>query len=399
MFNNNIISSCRAIPEKDLTSEFLAREREEQLKRETVTKTTTETAEQSDKLQSAAETSDQATFVFTKEIETTYAIHRTDEPSIVKEIKSVTTDIPSTHVVENIETRTEITSRGAGKFDVSKIRTDTLGHFSAGEQSPDDVKDKTKGKFVPKILDLKETPEITKEQVKPVIDEILHKGTIAAAARSPVCDKDIKISTIETEKRSYDAKAPHIEERRHSCISPAISLERIAESEAESDEEEPRPSPKPINIPKHEMPAEMKKSDSAMKQMADNIEIIIKQASEDFDVSGEESIPIPTEAQERQDIADNVSVDSIIEEAVTTVEGYLEKSSDTKEKEIEVKKEIVYEETKKFVKERPALMKSLSRDSGEIVIMPKKKHPRTFSVQSSPEEVEEQIYTDSESGK
>lgn len=76
--------------------------------------------------------------------------------------------------------------------------------------------------------------------MKPVIDDILQKGTIAAASRSPIQDKDIKMVTkdlVETEKRSYDAKAPHKEERRHSCVSPAISLERIAESEVEMEEE------------------------------------------------------------------------------------------------------------------------------------------------------------------
>lgn len=284
------------------------------------------------------------------------------------------------------------------KFDVSKIRSDTLVKYSSSDEFKED---KTKGRFVPKDLDLKESAEITKEQVKPVIDDILYKGSIAAAARSPVLEKDIKKDLVETEKRSYDAKAPHIEERRHSCISPAISLERIAESDVETDEEDQAKVVKTAAVIEKqksaEIPAELKKSDSAMKQMADNIEIIIKQASEDVDMSSEEApVPIITESQERQDIADNVSVDSIIEEAVTTVEGYLESS---KENVIEAKKDYVFDETKKFSKERPALIKSLSRDSGEIVIMPKKKHPRTFSVQSSPEEVEEQIYTDSESGK
>lgn len=283
------------------------------------------------------------------------------------------------------------------KFDVSKIRTDTLGKFeiSALEEA------KESKRFVPKDLDLKETTEITKEQVKPVIDDILQKGTIAAAARSPVLDKDIKTITkdiVETEKRSYDAKAPHKDERRHSCISPAISLERIAESDVEDDECADKVASVLVPEP-HKMESKsttIKKSDSAMKQMADNIEIIIKQASEDVDLSSEETAPPqPTKAQ---DIADQVSVDSIIEQAVTTVEEYLESSRDARQQEIEDKKEILMEETKTFAKDRPGLMKSLSRDSGEIMIMPKKKHARTFSVQSSPEEVEEQIYTDSESG-
>lgn len=329
----------------------------------------------------------------TRQTETTYTITSKDEPKVITEVTTILKDGSSTTVEEHIETKKQIiTSDTSGKFDVSKIRTDTLGHFDVGDL--DDVK-----KFVPKDLDLIEATEITKEQVKPVIDDILQKGTIAAAARSPVQDKDIKAITkeiVETEKRSYDAKVPHKEERRHSCISPAISLERIAESEVETEDEPQKPATT-LTVETHkvaEIKTEMKKSDSAMKQMADNIEIIIKQASEDIDVSSEEH-PVDDEPQ---DIAGRVSVDSIIEEAVNTVEGYLDEK-DIAQQEIDAKKEILYEETKKFVKDRPGLIKSLSRDSGEIVIMPKKKHPRTFSVQSSPEEVEEQIYTDSESGK
>lgn len=332
-----------AASDRDITIDFLSRERDEQLKRETVV-TSTDVTE--------------------KVIST------------VKKLKKDTKE---------------------SKFDVSKIRTDTLGKFEFSDLE----EAKVSKRYTPQDLDLKETPEITKEQVKPVIDDILQKGTIAAAARSPILDKDIKTITkdiVETEKRSYDAKAPHKDERRHSCISPAISLERIAESDVEDDEcadkVAPVLAPEPQKV--EDKSTTIKKSDSAMKQMADNIEIIIKQASEDVDLSSEETgLPQPTKAQ---DIAEQVSVDSIIEQAVTTVEEYLESSNDTKQQEIEDKKEIIMEEAKKIAKERPGLIKSLSRDSGEIMIMPKKKHARTFSVQSSPEEVEEQIYTDSESG-
>lgn len=331
----------------------------------------------------------------TRQTETSYTTSTSsfkDEPAVISDTSTV---IKADSTVDEIIEQKKVIVSSGSKFDVSKIRTDTLGHFNVGDI--DDIK-----KFVPKDLDLVETPEITKEQVKPLIDDILHKGTIAAAARSPILDKDIKTITkeiVETEKRSYDAKVPHKEERRHSCISPAISLERIAESEVETEEELPNKI-SCITSETHkvtEMNTEMKKSDSAMKQMADNIEIIIKQASEDFDVSSEEH---PVE-DETQNITGRVSVDSIIEEAVTTVEGYLDEkdAKDAKQQEIEAKKEMIFEETKKFAKDRPGLIKSLSRDSGEIVIMPKKKHPRTFSVQSSPEEVEEQIYTDSESGE
>lgn len=329
-----------AASDRDVTIDFLNRERDEQLKRETI--------------------------------------------------------VTSTVTTEKVLTTTKNVKKES-KFDVSKIRTDTLGKF----EYSDIEEAKESKRFVPKDLDLKETPEITKEQVKPVIDDILQKGTIAAAARSPILDKDIKTISkdiVETEKRSYDAKAPHKDERRHSCISPAISLERIAESDVEDDEYADKVAPTLVPEPQkvEDKTITIKKSDSAMKQMADNIEIIIKQASEEVDLSSEEAaVPQPTKPE---DIADQVSVDSIIEQAVTTVEEYLESSKDAKQQEIEDKKEIVIEETKKFAKERPGLMKSLSRDSGEIMIMPKKKHARTFSVQSSPEEVEEQIYTDSESG-
>lgn len=380
-----------------MTSDFLSKEREEQLKRESVKVITSVVTE---KVQPIKEVKIVETiqsdhddkprdFVFTtRQTETTYTITSKDEPTVVSEVTTIIKDGTSTTVEEIIETKKQVIVSEGSKFDVSKIRTDTLGHFDIGDI--EEVK-----KFVPKDLDLVETTEITKEQVKPVIDDILQKGTIAAAARSPILDKDIKSITkeiVETEKRSYDAKVPLKDERRHSCISPAISLERIAESEVETEEEPP----KLITSIVSETPkvTEIKKSDSAMKQMADNIEIIIKQASEDIDLSSEEH---PVE-DETQDIAGRVSVDSIIEEAVNTVEGYLDEK-DAKEQEIEAKKEMIFEETKKFIKDRPGMIKSLSRDSGEIVIMPKKKHARTFSVQSSPEEVEEQIYTDSESGK
>lgn len=391
---------CSSIPDKDITSNFLSKERDEQLKREAVqvvTTTVTETVvpvKEVKIIETVKTDSDEKpreVVYTTRQTETTYTVTSKEEPTVVTEVTTIIKDGTSTTQEITEIKKQVITSEGSGKFDVSKIRTDTLGNFDIGDL--EEVK-----KFVPKDLDLIETTEITKEQVKPVIDDILQKGTIAAAARSPVLDKDIKMITkeiVETEKRSYDAKVPVKEERRHSCISPAISLERIAESEVETEDEPPKPSTSlVIETPKStEIKPEMKKSDSAMKQMADNIEIIIKQASEDIDLSSEEH---PAE-EETQDIAGRVSVDSIIEEAVTTVEGYLDEK-DSKEQEIEAKKEIVFEETKKFAKERPGLIKSLSRDSGEIVIMPKKKHARTFSVQSSPEEVEEQIYTDSESG-
>ncbi|XP_068624617.1 ankyrin-3-like [Battus philenor] len=282
------------------------------------------------------------------------------------------------------------------KFDVSKIRTDTLGKFEFSSEGKDaaDERDSTTEKVT-----IVERKGITKEEVKPVIDDILQKGSVVAAARSPTVEKDVKTITkevVESEKRSFDAKVPQKEERRHSCISPALSLERIAESEIEMEDESPKPS-REFNIGDTDKMG-LKKSDSAMKQMADNIEIIIKQASEDVDLSVEEPISevLDSGKQETQDLKDKVSVDSIIEEAVTTVEGYLESTHEKTEKDEIVTKDIT-EESKRVMKERPNLMKSLSRDSGEIVIMPKKKQTRTFSVQSSPEEVEEQIYTDSES--
>ncbi|XP_053618820.1 ankyrin-2-like isoform X3 [Plodia interpunctella] len=356
------IAEVGSVSDKDLMNEFLSKEREEQIKRETVHIAST-------------------------------TISDFSQPAPV--VTSYTSSIVAT---ETTVSSTIKEYKKGDKFDVSKIRTDTLGKFDLGNNDEESIETK---KNIPKDLDLKEIPEITKEQVKPVIDDILQKGTIAAAARSPILDKDIKIVTkdiVESEKRSYDAKAPHKEERRHSCISPAISLERIAESDVETEEETPKVISKPVvNTQITSINTDMKKSDSAMKQMADNIEIIIKQASEDVDLSSEEPVVEEPTPVQQDDIAGRVSVDSIIEEAVTTVEGYLESSKEAKERDIEAKKEIVFEETKKFVKERPGLIKSLSRDSGEIVIMPKKKHPRTFSVQSSPEEVEEQIYTDSES--
>lgn len=406
----------RAVTDKGITSDFLSKEREEQQKRETVTFVSTtikstegkaladaakpkkghETKPKENKKVGFEETTAKAPVEFTTTVtETSYSVTTKKEPQ-VKETTSSIKDYTST--VEQSQTVSHTTVKES-KFDVSKIRTDTLGHFDmdggGGSDSPKEAK-----KYVPKLdLDLHETPEITKEEVQPVIDDIIYKGSIAAAARSPVIEKDIKTLSkdlVESEKRSYDAKVP-LTERRHSCVSPAISLERIAESDVETEEEIPKPKNIPVTLKSNdfEIASAIKKSDSVMKQMAENIEIIIKQASEEVDLSSEEH---PVEETEPQDIAGQVSVDSIIEEAVNTVEGYLEKS-EMKEDEIASKKEMMYEETKKFAKDRPGLVKSLSRDSGEIVIMPKKKHARTFSVQSSPEEVEEQIYTDSESGK
>ncbi|XP_047516437.1 ankyrin-2-like isoform X6 [Pieris napi] len=272
------------------------------------------------------------------------------------------------------------------KFDVTKIRTDTLSKLEIAE-AMGDIKE-TK-QFIPKDLPIDDIPEICKEQIKPVIDDILQKGTIAAAAsRSPTIEKDVKSKDVtETEKRSYDAKVPQKDERRHSCISPAISLERIAESEIEAEEEYSK-SKKITKFIEHKSTGELKKSDSAMKEMADNIEIIIKQASEEVDLSSEEAV-FEKDESSPQEITE------------TTKECSTDDLKKIKEKTgIEVReklhKGIIIEECK-IIKERPALMKSLSKDSGEIVILPKKKHARTFSVQSSPDEVEEQIYTDSES--
>ncbi|XP_045780028.1 ankyrin-2-like isoform X3 [Maniola jurtina] len=259
----------------------------------------------------------------------------------------------------------------------------------------------TQTETLPKDLNLTDSQKTAKEQVKPVIDDILQKGTMVAAARSPVPEKDSKMISkeiLETEKRSYDAKVPQKEERRHSCISPAISLERIAESEVEMEDEAEKTEVIVSKTTKDEdMKTELKKSDSTMKQMADNIEIIIKQASEDLDISSEEPALEEKVMEEKvTELQGEVSVDSIIEEAVQTVEGYLDETANKVPEEVDVKKEVMFEDSK-LPKERPGLIKSLSRDSGEIVIMPKKKQSRTFSVQSSPDEVEEQIYTDSES--
>ncbi|XP_060807559.1 ankyrin-2 [Amyelois transitella] len=386
------IAEIGSVSDKDLMAEFLSKEREEQMKRETV------------HIVSTAATSSFSEPVMSEATEVSKVIKdndvntekHTQKGKETKQIESVEETDVTTITIESSATKDH--KKSETKFDVSKIRTDTLGKFDL-----EDNIEETKGikKFVPKELNLKEAAEITKEQVKPVIDDILQKGTIAAAARSPILDRDIKNITkdiVESEKRSYDAKAPHKEERRHSCISPAISLERIAESEVETEEETPNIISKiSIDSKITSISTEMKKSDSAMKQMADNIEIIIKQASEDVDLSSEEPDVKHPVISDQDDVIGQVSVDMIIEEAVITVEGYMESSKDIKEREIEMTTEMVFDETKKFSKERPGLIKSLSRDSGEIVIMPKKKHPRTFSVQSSPEEVEEQIYTDSES--
>ncbi|XP_045486803.1 titin-like isoform X3 [Pieris rapae] len=272
------------------------------------------------------------------------------------------------------------------KFDVTKIRTDTLSKLEIAE-AMGDIKE-TK-QFIPKDLPIDDIPEISKEEIKPVIDDILQKGTIAAAAsRSPTIEKDVKSRDVtETEKRSYNAKVPQKDERRHSCISPAISLERIAESEIEAEEEYLK-AKKITKFIEQKSTTEIKKSDSAMKEMADNIEIIIKQASEEVDLSSEEVV-FEKDESSPQEITE------------TTKECSTDDFKTIKEKTgIEVRekfhKGIIIEEGK-IIKERPALMKSLSKDSGEIVILPKKKHARTFSVQSSPDEVEEQIYTDSES--
>lgn len=392
IFNNYFY--FRSLQNIDVTKDFLSREREEQLKRESVqvSAKVAETVSFKDVHDEPYKVSEnKAPVSIMKQTETSYSETRIHGPTVItKTTTTVTSETTSSDNKEQIKKQSAVSE---SKFDVSKIRTDTLGHFDIGEDLQETKESK---KFVPKDLDLKETHEITKEQVKPVIDDILQRGTIVAASRSPIQDKDIKMVTkdlVETEKRSYDAKAPHKEERRHSCVSPAISLERIAESEVEMEEEINKfvSSVVKENQKITESKSTIKKSDSAMKQMADNIEIIIKQASEEVDLSSEEPV---VETEEPQDIAGQVSVDSIIEEAVTTVEEYYDKNKDKT-----VETEIRVEETKKVVtKERPILIKSLSRDSGEVMIMPKKKHARTFSVQSSPDEVEEQIYTDSESG-
>ncbi|XP_073958636.1 uncharacterized protein isoform X7 [Choristoneura fumiferana] len=387
------IAEIGTIQTIDVTKDFLSREREEQLKRESVqvSAKVAETVTFKDVHDEPSKVPEgKAPISIMKQTETSYSETRVDRSTVLsKTTTTVTREPASSDIKEQIKKRSAVSE---SKFDVSKIRTDTLGHFDIGE---DHRETKELKKFVPKDLELNETHEITKEQVKPVIDDILQRGTIVAASRSPIQEKDIKMVTkdlVETEKRSYDAKAPHKDERRHSCVSPAISLERIAESEVEMEEEINKfvSSVVKENQKMAETKSTIKKSDSAMKQMADNIEIIIKQASEEVDLSSDEPVG---ETEEPQDIAGQVSVDSIIEEAVTTVQDYFESNKDkTSDTEIKV------EEDKKIVtKERPILIKSLSRDSGEVMIMPKKKHTRTFSVQSSPDEVEEQIYTDSES--
>lgn len=387
--------------DKFKTSEVLCKERSKQLKEESVnidSNLVIETVHpvKEEHFVQSVTSIEKAPIVFTtKQTETTYTVTRKQEPKLITEVRTIVKDLGTKSVKEHIATKTHTVSEG--KFDVTKIRTDTLGKFEIGDDFEEATDTK---KSISKDLDLKELSEITKDQVKPVIDDILQKGTIVAAIKSPVIEKDIKTITkeiVESERRSYDAKVPQKEERRHSCVSPAISLERITESEIEMEYEVVKINEliSPSAKKETELKTEMKKSDSAMKQMADNIEIIIKQASEDVELSSEEHI---IELKDSQELAEHVSVDSIIEEAVTTVEGYLETSSRDL-KEVDRIDEIIQEDSKTFVKQRPGLIKSLSRDSGEIMIMPKKKQTRTFSVQSSPEEVEEQIYTDSESGK
>ncbi|XP_050671700.1 ankyrin-2-like [Leptidea sinapis] len=273
------------------------------------------------------------------------------------------------------------------KFDITKIRTDTLSNLEISET----LKQGTSSDKSNFDLDYN-VQDITKEEIKPVIDDILQIGTIMAATRSPTIEKDIKFKdSIETEKRSYDAKVPHKEERRHSCISPAISLERIAESEVEGDDEIITPSNKVVQrTDEPDMRPELKKSDSAMKQMADNIEIIIKQASEDVDVSSEDAI---NDHQPIKDITSQDDVQTCTDDGASAVHSQLKEDNF---EETYIEKQCSLKDVP-ISKERPTLIKSLSRDSGEVIIMPKKKHPRTFSVQSSPDEVEEHIYTDSES--
>ncbi|GBP41691.1 hypothetical protein EVAR_24051_1 [Eumeta japonica] len=299
----------------------------------------------------------------------------------------------SVDVIKEITTPLkDITSAPTPAQEPEKRKTEYEIKITTTSQIKSDDSFKDEFRLIQKTTDVKKA-EVNEEQVKNVIDEIIQKGTIVAATRSPIIEKDISTITrdiIESEKRSYDVKAVGREERRHSSISPAISLERIAESDVESEEDISKfPSESGLTVTKFDenKGIQIKKSDSAMKQMADNIEIIIKQASEDVDLSGEETV-------ETQEPNEKVSVDSIIEQAITTVEKHLETDKD---KVSEESKGIVSYESKTVIKERPLLIKSLSRDSGETVILPKKKQPRTFSVQSSPEEVEEQIYTDSES--
>lgn len=335
-----------------------------------------------------------------------------DTKKVIKKDKEVIMGIDTTHkqVMHELLAHAAESQDKFKKHDAKDILSDDKKNMKVQASAPEHDVEKEKVITITEAIDkscdvkistskdlsLKETQQITKEQVEPVIEDILQKSTTVAAARSPILEKDIKIISkeiLETEKRSYDAKVPQKEERRHSCISPAISLERIAEAETEEDikiETEIKVTPRT-----DETKIELKKSDSTMKQMADNIEIIIKQASEDLDISEE----LLVEKEDQKDLQGEVSVDSIIEEAVHTVEGYLDKTTDIKSDITDTKPEVIMSEDTKVTKERPGLIKSLSRDSGEIVIMPKKKQVRTFSVQSSPDEVEEQIYTDSESGK
>ncbi|XP_013174743.1 PREDICTED: uncharacterized protein LOC106123133 isoform X3 [Papilio xuthus] len=379
------ISESGLPSDKHLVQDFLNKEREAQLKRETTVTVTT----------------------VTKTVEPHEKVISEDIDRSVKESEHITsaqiTDITSQSKITSITKQTETkTTISETKFDVSKIRTDTLGKFEILSESKDIKYEK---ELSTEESSLDDKTDTSKEQEKSVIDDLSQKGSVISATRSPTIEKDIKTITkeiVESEKRSYDAKVPQKEERRHSCVSPAISLERIAESEIEMEEELPKPVQSTVektSIEKEDSDITgMKKSDSAMKQMADNIEIIIKQASEDIDISIEEPYiaQVDTEKPELEDISGKVSVDSIIEEAVTTVEGYL-KSTEEKVDEVTTEDDQVIIMDTKIIKDRPSLMKSLSRDSGEIAIIPKKKQTRTFSVQSSPEEVEEQIYTDSES--
>ncbi|XP_013148945.1 PREDICTED: uncharacterized protein LOC106111412 isoform X1 [Papilio polytes] len=378
------ISESGLPSDRHLVQDFLNNEREAQLKRETVVTITT----------------------ITKTLEPHEKIIKSEDHQSVLESEPITSQTVDVTTESKITTSSKIesetkTALSDSKFDVSKIRTDTLGKFEILTESKDVKYDK---ELSTEESSLEDKTDTSKEQEKSIIDDLSQKSSIISASRSPTIEKDIKTITkeiVESEKRSYDAKVPQKEERRHSCISPAISLERIAESEIEMEEESPKPiksKDKTTSLDKEDSDKTgMKKSDSAMKQMADNIEIIIKQASEDIDISVEETdiVKVDTEKPELEDISGKVSVDSIIEEAVTTVEGYL-KSSEEKEEEVTTEDVQVLKMDAK-IKERPSLMKSLSRDSGEIAIIPKKKQTRTFSVQSSPEEVEEQIYTDSES--
>ncbi|XP_014370017.2 titin-like [Papilio machaon] len=378
------ISESGLPSDKHLVQDFLNNEREAQLKCEaTVMATTiTKTVEPREKDIISDQSVKESAPITSSQI-----IDVTTQPKI------------TTSITKQSETKTTVSD---SKFDVSKIRTDTLGKFEILSESKDIKYEK---ELSTEESSLEDKTDTSKEKEKSIIEDLSQKSSVISATRSPIIDKDIKTITkeiVESEKRSYDAKVPQKEERRHSCISPAISLERIAESEIEMEEELPKPiqsTGEGTSIEKEDSDKTgIKKSDSAMKQMADNIEIIIKQASEDIDISVEEPyiVQVDTEKPELEDISGKVSVDSIIEEAVTTVEGYLKSTEETVEKVNTEDAQVLIMDTK-ISKDRPTLMKSLSRDSGEIAIIPKKKQPRTFSVQSSPEEVEEQIYTDSES--